>query len=284
MDQVTQVQQTPRVGETVHGKGLFLNPGGKGANQAAAMGKLGGDVTMIGRVGDDPNGVELKKQLVAQNVKDRVQVVEGVATGLAMIMVNANADNSIVVIEGANGALTEDLVNEQWFENQDIVVMQLETPEETVLKALKMARALGKRTVLNPAPAKALSRELLSNVDLLIVNESEFETLSGLKPEALSEGYKRLGVKEIVLTLGSEGARYYDGETNVFVPAKRVDAVDTTAAGDSFIGGLVVALAKEAPINEALEFATRVAAYTVTKFGAQSALPTLADLEAFEYA
>ena len=113
MDQVTKVEHTPRVGETVHGKGLFLNPGGKGANQAVAMGKLGGDVTMIGRVGDDSNGLELKKQLVTQNVKDHVQIVEGVATGLAMIMVNANADNSIVVIDGANGALTEDLVQEQ---------------------------------------------------------------------------------------------------------------------------------------------------------------------------
>lgn len=283
MDQVTKVAHTPRVGETVHGKGLYLNPGGKGANQAVAMGKLGGDVTMIGRVGDDSNGVELKKQLVDQNVKDHVQVVEGVATGLAMIMVNANADNSIVVIDGANGALTEDLVQEQWFDHQDIVVMQLETPVDTVLKALKMAKKLGKRTVLNPAPAKVLSRELLSYVDLLIVNETEFEVLSGLKTDALSEGYAQLGVQEIVLTLGSEGARYYDGTSNLFVPAKRVDAVDTTAAGDSFIGGLVVALAKDAPVQEALEFATCVAAYTVTKFGAQNALPTLEEVMAFKH-
>ena len=283
MDQVTKVEHTPRVGETVHGKGLFLNPGGKGANQAVAMGKLGGDVTMIGRVGDDSNGLELKKQLVTQNVKDHVQIVEGVATGLAMIMVNANADNSIVVIDGANGALTEDLVQEQWFNHQDIVVMQLETPVDTVLKALKMAKSLGKRTVLNPAPAKVLSNELLSYVDLLIVNETEFEILSGLKTEALSEGYAQLGVKEIVLTLGSEGARYYDGASDIFVPAKRVDAVDTTAAGDSFIGGLVVALAKGAPVQEALEFATCVAAYTVTKFGAQNALPTLEDVMSFKY-
>lgn len=283
MDQVTKVNHTPRVGETVHGKGLLLNPGGKGANQAVAIGKLGGDVTMVGLVGDDANGLELKKQLIAQNVKDHVQVVEGVATGLAMIMVNANADNSIVVIEGANGALTEDLVCEAWFENQDIVVMQLETPERTVFEALKMAKSLGVKTVLNPAPAKFLSRELLELVDMLVVNETEFETLSGLKTDAFNEGYKKLGVKEIVLTLGSEGARYYDGEKDIFVPARRVEAVDTTAAGDSFIGGLMVALADASPMEEALDFATRVAAYTVTKFGAQSALPTLEALNHFNF-
>ncbi len=281
MDLVTRVQHTPLVGETVTGRGLIYNPGGKGANQAVAMGKLGADVTMIGMVGDDASGAELKENLVAMNVHDKVTTVNGVPTGIAMIMVNENADNSIVVVEGANGKLLPEMVQNSWFNDMDILVMQLEVPMETVSKSMRLARESGLFTVLNPAPAKQLSKELLNYVDLLVVNETEFETLSGIgfeEAKDLNQGYEILGVKSIVLTLGEKGAWYYDGNQTLHVPAHKVKAVDTTAAGDSFIGGLMTQISKGLSIREALEFSTEVAAFTVTRLGAQKSLPTLEEI------
>lgn len=281
MDQVTQVDHTPRVGETVMGSGLHLNPGGKGANQAVAMGKLGADVKMIGMVGSDASGSELKLNLSKMGVVDAVSVTDSAPTGTALIMVGADADNSIVVIEGANGALKPETVNESWFDGVDIVVLQLEIPYETVKKSLEMAKKLGKLTVLNPAPAKALDSDLLSNVDLLVVNETEFECVSGVhytNLDSLKAGYEKLGIKQLVLTLGKKGATYYDGIMVTHVPAMSVKAIDTTAAGDSFIGGLLYEYSRGTSMLEALEFATEVAAFTVTKLGAQSALPSMADL------
>lgn len=281
MDLVTQVEHTPRVGETVVGKGLIYNPGGKGANQAVAMGKLGADVTMIGMVGDDASGAVLKENLVAMNVHDNVDIVTDTPTGIAMIMVNDNADNSIVVIEGANGKLGPEMVEKSWFNDIDILVMQLEVPMETVSKAMSLARELGLFTVLNPAPAKVLSKDLLNHLDLLVVNETEFETLSGIafaESKDLIQGYEALGVRSIVLTLGEKGAWYYDGDQVIHVPAQLVNAVDTTAAGDSFIGGLMTQISKGQSVREALEFATEVAAFTVTRLGAQKSLPTLEEI------
>ncbi|MDW7660944.1 MAG: ribokinase [Bacillota bacterium] len=281
MDLVTQVEQTPRVGETVAGRGLIYNPGGKGANQAVAMGKLGADVTMVGMVGDDVSGEELKQNLAVMNVHDKVGLAADAPTGMALIMVNDNADNSIVVIEGANGNLKPEIVQKSWFDNMDILVMQLEVPMETVSKCMALARESGLFTVLNPAPAKVLSKELLNNLDLLVVNETEFETLSGTEfkdPQDLAHGYEMLGVKSIVLTLGENGAWYFDGDQLLHVPAYKVKAVDTTAAGDSFIGGLLTKISKGSSMKEALEFATEVAAFTVTRLGAQKSLPTLEEL------
>ena len=282
MDQVTRVDHTPRVGETVMGGGLHLNPGGKGANQAVAMGKLGADVTMIGMVGSDASGAELKMNLSNMGVLDAVSVTDSAPTGTAWIMVNANADNSIVVIEGANGELKPEHVHASWFDGIDIVVLQLEIPYETVKTALQIAKSLGKLTVLNPAPAKVLDFDMLSNVDILVVNETEFERVSGVHysgSESLISGYEKLGIKQLVLTLGKDGAIYYDGVTATQVPARVVKAVDTTAAGDSFIGGMLYEYSRGASMAEALTFATEVAAYTVTKLGAQSALPSMSDLE-----
>ena len=282
MDQVTQVDHTPRVGETVMGSGLHLNPGGKGANQAVAMGKLGADVKMIGMVGSDASGTELKMNLSKMGVIDAVDATDLAPTGTAWIMVNADADNSIVVIEGANGVLKPEHVHASWFDGIDIVVLQLEIPYETVKAALQIAKSLGKLTVLNPAPAKALDVDMLSNVDILVVNETEFERVSGVHytgSESLIAGYEKLGIKQLVLTLGKDGAIHYDGVTSTQVPARVVKAVDTTAAGDSFIGGMLYAYSRGSSMAEALEFATEVAAFTVTKLGAQSALPSMADLE-----
>ena len=284
MDQVTRVNKTPKVGETVMGNGLFLNPGGKGANQAVAMGKLGADVAMVGLVGGDASGVDLKANLKAMKVVDHVGVIKNAPTGTAFIMVNADADNSIVVIEGANGKFTPELVQDGWFNGIDVVVAQLEIPYDTVKTAFQSAKEKGIMTVLNPAPAKTLDKALLSVTDLLVVNETEFEVVTG-KPygnlDDMKWAYEALGVKAILLTLGKKGAYYFAGEQILHTPAKNVNAMDTTAAGDSYIGGFVSAYAKGATIESAMEFATWVAAYTVTNIGAQSALPTYDELKQF---
>lgn len=281
MDQVTRVHKTPKIGETVSGNGLHHNPGGKGANQAVALGKLGANVTMIGKVGNDTFGQQLRANLSEMNVKDQVKVTEHASTGLAFIMVNDDADNSIVVIKGANGEIKPEEVSSDWFNGVDYVVLQLEIPMDTVFEVLKQAKQLGKTTFLNPAPVMPLSHELLSFVDYLVVNETEFEQISGiayLEPQDLMKGYEIIGVKNIILTLGKKGAWFYNGEDRFHTPARAVKAVDTTAAGDSFIGGFIYELSKGNSVEQAMAFATEVAAFTVTKLGAQSALPFLSEL------
>ncbi len=280
MDIVTQVRKTPKVGETVFGEGLQTFPGGKGANQAAAMGKLGTNVTMIGKVGDDAHGRELRENLTKVNVIDKTQISEA-ATGTAFIMVNADGDNSIVVIGGANNEIYPNEVCNEWFEDIDYVVMQNEIREETVNRVLEVAKELGKTTFYNPAPARPIEEKYISLIDYLVVNETEFEEISGIKyvdDSSLKTALDKLKVKNILLTLGSKGSKFYDGNTIIFKEAQVVKAVDTTAAGDSFIGGFICYLAQDKPIAECMEFATKVAAYTVQKQGAQSALPFLSDI------
>lgn len=282
MDQVTKVHHTPKVGETVVGNGLELIAGGKGANQAVAMGKLGADVTMIGMVGTDDFASQLLDNLKQMGVTDKVMKTDKASTGTALIMVNESADNSIVVIAGANGLLKPDMIKPSWFDDIDIVVLQLEIPLDTVAEIIKQAKARNIYTVLNPSPATHLDEDLLKDVDLLVVNETEFESLSGIAFEAeesLDKGYEKLKVKELVVTLGTKGSWYYDKASKYYVPALKVEAIDTTAAGDSYMGALVCEISKGVLINEAMEFATKVAAYTVTKLGAQSSLPTLEDLK-----
>lgn len=286
MDLVTKVQKTPLIGETISGVGLDLIPGGKGANQAVALGKLKASVEMIGVIGDDDNGRHLKANLDQMHVKsDHLKTVENVPTGVALIMVNASGDNSIVVIPGANSELKPSDVNASWFKDVSLVICQLEIPVETVETVLKMAQGLGIKTVLNPAPAKALSNELLSTVDLLIPNETEFESLTGIAvktKEDFIKGYEKLhqlGIREVIVTLGAKGAWYYDGDHFVAVNAKKVKAVDTTAAGDSFIAGVCDSIARGLSIKKALEMGTEVAAITVTRFGAQSSLPSREEIE-----
>ncbi len=280
MDIVTQVKKTPKVGETVFGNGLQTFPGGKGANQAAAMGKLGTDVTMIGKVGDDAHGSELKENLTRVGVKDKTMTCD-VATGTAFIMVNEDGDNSIVVIGGANNEILPEEVCNEWFEGIDYVVMQNEIKEETVNKVLEVAKNLGKTTFYNPAPAREIEEKYISLIDYLVVNETEFEEISGIAyvdDSSLERAMKKLKVKNILLTLGSKGSKFYDGNNIIFRPAEVVKAVDTTAAGDSFIGGFICYLAQDKPVEECMEFATKVASFTVQRQGAQSALPFLSDI------
>lgn len=282
MDQVTKVNHTPKVGETISGNGLKLIAGGKGANQAVAMGKLEADVTMIGMVGTDDFGDKLLDNIRKIGIKDKIIKTEEASTGTALIMLNDSSDNSIVVIAGANGMLTPDMVRASWFDDIDIVVLQLEIPTDTVAEVIRQAKSRNIYVVLNPSPARKLDEKLLKDVDLLVVNETEFESLSGMAFESeksLDEGFKSLKAKELVVTLGTKGSWYYNRTSKYYVPALKVNAIDTTAAGDSYMGALVSEIAKGVKIDKAMDFATKVAAYTVTKLGAQSSLPTREDLK-----
>ncbi|MBF4694963.1 ribokinase [Fusibacter ferrireducens] len=284
MDLVTRVHKTPVVGETVLGEGFVQIPGGKGANQAATIGRLGGNVSMIGRVGEDEFGKQLMESLNHDHVDTKyVLKSKSAPTGTALIMVNESGDNSIVVIPGANFELSTQDVSEQILEG-DYLVAQLEVPLEIIEKSFEMAKQKGITTVLNPAPAKALSPSILRHVDILIPNETEFKLLTGCDPkneDMLDQGVSdliALGTKKILITLGERGAVLCDGVTKTYFKAQKVAPVDTTAAGDSFIGGLLFALSKGESLDRSINFGTLVAAITVTRAGAQSSLPTWAEV------
>lgn len=291
MDLVAKVLAMPRVGETLIGKDYKQIPGGKGANQADAIAKLRGQVKMIGIVGDDGFGSDLVESIKKDGVDvSYIKTTKEAPTGIAVIMVNDEGDNSIVVIPGANYKLTpQDIADSlKAIEEAEIVVTQLETPIDTVKFALKKAKELGKYTILNPAPAAKLDDELISYIDLLTPNETELEVLSGVKINTKSDilaGAKVLidkGIKELIVTLGDKGALYINEFENNIYPAYKVNPIDTTAAGDSFTAGLAVALSEGKTIKEAIDFASKVGALTVTREGAQSSLPTREEVEKFK--
>ncbi len=289
MDLVVNVDNMPKKGQTLIGSDFKEVPGGKGANQAVAMARLGGDVTMIGKVGTDSFGQTLIDALKNDNVNTTYVHKEDGPTGVAMITVDKNAENSIVVAAGANFKVKENDIdkNIDAIKNSDIVVVQLETPLETIKYALKSAKELGKYTILNPAPAVKLEDSIIANVDLLTPNETELEILSGVSINCEDDILKAAqtmiekGVKELIVTLGSKGSLYINKEISMFKKSYKVDAVDTTAAGDSYTGALSVAFSKGENIEVAMDFASRVGALCVTKEGAQSSLPTLEEVEIF---
>jgi ribokinase len=288
MDLVTYATRLPKSGETIIGKDFKQIPGGKGANQADAIAKLGAPVRMLGGVGDDSFGKTLLGSLHQDGVDiSQIAIFEGVSTGIATINVADNGNNSIVVTPGANYRFLPEAaqnINETLIDSS-IIVTQLEIPLESVSYALKLAKEHGKTVILNPAPACELDDALLSCVDILIPNETELELLSGaaLPTEddivAASRRLINRGVKEVIVTLGGRGCIYVNGEHSRAFEAYRVDAVDTTAAGDSFVGAIAVALSEGKKIGEAISFAMAVAALTVTKKGAQSSLPCRREVE-----
>lgn len=291
MDLVTNVENMPKVGETIIGSDFKEIPGGKGANQAVAIARLGGKVNMIGKVGDDGFGKTLLDSLKKDKINiDSVKIEKNTPTGVAIITVNGEGDNSIVVIPGANFKVCkEDIENNiETIEKSKMVIFQLEIPLETVKYGLKRSKELGKYTVLNPAPAKSLDEEMIKNIDLLIPNETELEVLSQMKikdEKDFVNASKRLiekGVKALIITMGEKGAFYIDKNCVKKFESKKVNAVDTTAAGDSFIGGVVSYLSKGREIDEAISFASKVGAITVTRKGAQSSLPYLEEVLAFK--
>lgn len=290
MDLVTYTGRMPVIGETIIGKSFRQIPGGKGANQADAIAKLGAKVRMIGCVGCDDMGNTLLESLNNDGVDiTLVKKVEGVSTGIASITVDSAANNCIIVVSGANNMLTVEDINASYdvIQDSEVVVAQLEVPIESVKTALKIAKQLGKLTILNPAPAVPLEDEFLANVDILVPNDTELEILSGIqvKDEAdLIIAAKVLmdkGVRELVVTLGSKGAMHINKSGLKIYPAHQVSAADTTAAGDSFIGAVAVAINEGKSLDEAIYFATAVGAITVTREGAQSSLPLREEVEAF---
>lgn len=289
MDLVVTTDRVPVVGETVIGKSFKQVAGGKGANQAVAIARLGGQVDMLGAVGQDAFGESMLAGLRAEGIGcEGVKKVSDTPSGIAAITV-CDGNNSIIVAPGANFAVTpEDIAaNQTLYEQADIVVHQLETPIDTITASLQLARSLGKTTVLNPAPAQQLSPAIIENSDLLVPNETELADLSGMPvdtDEAVIAAARSLihqGARELIVTLGSRGAMHVTAESVNKVGTHPVTVVDTTAAGDSFIGGLVVALSEGKSMNEALEFSKAVSALTVSATGAQTSLPHRDKVEEF---
>jgi ribokinase len=295
MDFVVTVDDLPAPGQTVLGRNFQMIPGGKGANQACAAARLGANsvsVRMVGRVGYDVFADHLKASLSAAGVDvSAVHATRAQATGVALISVDTAGQNSIVVASGANHALaaSETEAMRSVFRGARFVLFQLESPLDTVAAALKLARAAGARTILDPAPAAPLSPELLASVDILTPNETEASLLLGLQPgrvsssdaAGLARALRERGPKAVLLKLGDQGCYYLDGDRQLFSPGFPVVAKDTTAAGDTFNAALAVALAEDRGIEEALRFANAAAAISVTRMGAQASVPARAEVDEF---
>lgn len=281
MDLVAYADAAPARGETVTGRAFRMIPGGKGANQAIAAARAGAPVTFIGAVGDDAFGPRLRETLVAAGVDvTHLRQVEG-PSGIAHITVDGRGGNAIVVVPGANGAMTGPGEAEvAAISRTGVLLLQLELPLEAVIAAAREARAVGVSVILTPAPARPLPGELLDAVDVIVPNQHEAAAITGVaEPErALDALLER--VPEVVITLGEEGVLYgsRDGE-RLRVPAVKVRAVDTTAAGDTFVGALAVARAEGRPPGQALRFASAAAALSVRKEGASTSMPGRAEIE-----
>jgi ribokinase len=283
MDIVAYADRLPAPGETVRGQRLLQVPGGKGANQAVAAARAGGAVTMMGAVGDDMFGHELRASLREAGVDITGLRVAAPPTGTAHIVVGAAGDNAIVIIPGANAEFTElTAADGQAIARSDVLLLQLELPEVAVTAAAAAARRAGVTVVLTPAPARRLPASLLELIDLLVPNRHEARQLTGLAdvPGALQA---LLGlVPAAVITLGADGCSYADRAGNrIAIPAPEVRAVDTTAAGDAFTGALAVSLAEGRPPADALAWATSAAGLSVQREGAARSMPGRAEIDAF---
>lgn len=289
-DMVIKAAHLPRPGETILGGTFFMNPGGKGANQAVAIARLGGPVTFICKTGSDIFGHQSQQLFEEEGINTSYIFSDSEhPSGVALITVDEKAENCIVVASGANANLMpSDLARaEEAIEQADLVLMQLEIPMETVCYVADLAWEKGKKVILNPAPAHPLSAELLRRLYLITPNETEAEMISGVKITDDSSACEAarvlsgMGVQNVIITLGSKGALIYcDGKSEI-VPAWKVEAVDTTAAGDVFNGALTVALSEGRDLKEAARFACKASAISVTRVGAQSSAPYRNEVDIF---
>lgn len=289
MDLSIQCNDIPKNGETINGSDFFMNPGGKGGNQAVAVAKLGADTRMIAHIGNDVFGKELLDTIGKYGVRtDSILVSEYDATGVAMIIRSHN-DNRIILGNGANHTLDIQYVKDKLkhiAQAGDIFLTQLENDYSLVKEAIKEAKTAGMFTILNPAPARMLDDEVYDNLDLIVVNQTECEMLTGIYPSDEESSLEALRVfekkhVEAIITLGTHGSISNYQKKPVFVKAKKVETVDTTAAGDSYIGAVCSYLAEGKDMQEALEFATCVAAITVTRIGAQLSIPYKEEVEEY---
>jgi len=289
-DMIVKLPHLPKPGETVSGGAFSTAAGGKGANQAVAAARAGAKVSLVARVGDDSFGEQAKAGFVGDGIDVSLVILNPAApSGVALIFVDDGGENCIAVAPGANATLTPQDVDaaKELITGADVLVMQLETPIESVERAAALASEGGVRVILNPAPARPLSDELLGNVSILTPNESEAELLTGIQVEddesaaAAARALVGRGVDTVILTLGSRGAFVFESESGELVPSFEVQAVDTTAAGDVFNGSLAVGLAEGMPLGKAVRFANAAAALSVTKLGAQPSAPTRSEIDAF---
>jgi len=289
-DMVIKTKHLPRPGETVIGGTFFMNPGGKGANQAVAIARLGGQVSFICKTGSDIFGHQ-SQQLFEEEGIDTSYVFSDSKnpSGVALITVDENAENCIVVASGANANLKPaDLAKvEDAIAEAEIVLMQLEIPMSTVEYVAEIAYRKEKKVILNPAPAHSLSESLLRHLHIITPNETEAEIISGIKIEDMSSAKAAaaviagMGVRNVIITLGSKGALVYNTDTVEMIPALKVKAIDTTAAGDVFNGALTVALSEGRSLTEAVRFACKASAISVTRIGAQSSVPYRNEVDIF---
>ena len=285
MDLVVNVDRHPGIGETILGGKFATIPGGKGANQAVAAARMGAAVTLIGRVGDDGFGKVLRTSAAGDGINTEYLLTDDrEATGVALITVDAEGRNTIVVASGANHSLTTgDLqAARRAFEKATVLVTQLESPLETVRTALILAKENGLKVVLNPAPAQVLSDGILTMVDYLIPNEHEVLLLSGEK--SLEPAIKKLqaaGVPNLIITLGEKGVLVVSSGGRKHFPAYTVKAVDTVAAGDAFVGAFATGLAEGMDIEQAVQLGNAAAAISVTRYRAQHSIPQRAEVQAF---
>ncbi|MDA9509606.1 ribokinase [Bradyrhizobium sp. CCBAU 11386] len=289
MDVVATADRHPKVGETVAGQQVLYFPGGKGANQAVAASRLGARTTLIGRLGEDSFGAELKAFLGGQGIDlGYLQETAQAHTGTAIITVAA-ADNTIVVIPGANALVSADDVSVVPLVKGDVAVSQFEIPLPTITAFFRRARAAEATTLLNPAPAQKFGRELLELVDILVLNETELGFLAGTELSDNDEAARIIDVarqlqaradQTICVTLGKRGVLALAGQEELSVPGRVVKAVDTTGAGDCFVGALAAQLADEVPLRTALAFANAAASISVQRMGAGPSMPTAAEVAA----
>lgn len=281
-DMVIKTQHFPAPGETILGGQFLMNAGGKGANQAVAAARLGGMVTFVGKIGNDIFGKQAVQQLANEGINvDFVSVDPENPSGVALITVDRTGENSIVVASGSNGTLSSadfDRAASEFVE-AEFVLLQLEIPIPTVEYICRKAVQFQKRVILNPAPAAELSEEILKNLYLITPNETEAELLTGIKVidqesalKAATQLYQK-GVEVVIITMGAAGAFLLENGKAEIIKAPKVEAVDTTAAGDTFNGALVVALSEGKSIRESIAFANKAAAISVTRIGAQSSVP-----------
>lgn len=282
LDLVTYADKLPAIGETIVGEKLLKFPGGKGLNQAIAARRAGSEVLMVGSIGNDADGDYLFNILKSENIDPKFITKTSEQTGIAVIEVSKSAENRIIIIAGANSKTR--FSNEVLTSSPSVTVSlaQLETPIAEVAKFIHESKAAGKITILNPAPIQKLDQQLLQDTDYLIANETEASFLVGSAVEHLSKDeavtiarqLQKNGSKKVIITLGEQGSVYLDQEKELFTPAYKVKAVDTTAAGDAFCGAFATAISENKPVEYALKFASAAGGLAATKAGAVPSLPT----------
>lgn len=289
VDMVTNVLKRPLVGETIEGISFKQHAGGKGGNQGVAAAKLGTEVCFLGKVGEDSPGEFVLKNMQTAGVDVSFVEKEPTSTGVATICVDGEGQNNIIVIAGANGLVDKAYIqkNADVIAKSEAIVSQFETPLEATMEAFRIAKENGVLTVLNPAPAKELHADMIQLVDVLVPNEFELETITGMPTNTIEEIDKAidylfaLHVQVVIVTLGHKGAYRATKEGRMLFEAYKVNAVDTTAAGDSFLGGFIHSYIANKNIDEAISLGQKVASYAVQHEGAQSSMPTMEELEAY---